>query len=148
MTYTALPQFQAAVITILRLDDVFMALVTGVFDEVPATPRYPHVIVDDPFETPDRTFGQNGHSCSLTLSIFTQSPSTKKLGAGKGGFGPGLEIAESALALLSDVERAPITIDGHDVVDCDVLSIDCSREADGLTRRIDVTLIALLEDAP
>ena len=119
MTFTALPQFQAAVIQQLRNSAEFMQLASGVYDEVPARVAYPHAIVDEPFETPDRTLGQNGHSCSLLLSIYTQSPSTTKAGSGKAGFAIGLELAELALSLLTDLENDPLNVDGHDVVDID-----------------------------
>jgi hypothetical protein len=147
MTFTALPQFQTAVIERLRSSAEHMQLVTGVYDEVPSRVTYPHEIVDEPFETPDRTFGQNGHVCSLMISIYTQSPATTKNGSGKAGYVPALLIAESALALLTDLEGNPLTVDGHDVVDVDVENIDCTREADGKTRRVDVTITATLEDA-
>jgi hypothetical protein len=148
VTFTALPQFLAAVITRLRACAPLTQLVTGVYDETPAGAlAYPHIILDEPFETPDRTFGQGGHQASLTISIFTQSPATAKAGTGKAGFTQGLAIAELALALLTDIEAEPLTVEGHDVVDIDVVNIDCTRETDGKTRRIDATIIATLEDA-
>jgi hypothetical protein len=148
MTFTALPQLLAAVLTRLRAAPELTQLVSGIYDEAPAgAVLYPHVILDEPFETPDRTFGQNGHQTSLTLSIFTQSPATTKAGTGKAGFTQGLAIAEIALGLLTDIESNPLTVEGHDVVDVDVLTIDCTRETDGKTRRVDVTIVATLEDA-
>jgi len=147
MTFTALPQFNSAVVDRLRNDVAFMDMVAGVYDEVPANAKYPHVIIDEPFETPDRTMGQNGHQCSVMLSIFTQSPSTTASGRGKAGFTVGLQIAERALSLLTDIEDDPLTVEGHDVVDVDVISIDCTREDDGKTRLVDVVIIATLEDA-
>lgn len=146
MTFTGLPHLQAAIVTRLRMSADHMSLVTGVFDEVPQLPKYPHEVIDGPFETPDRTFGQNGHECTVTLSVFTQSPSTTASGTGKAGWAVGLTIAESALALLTDLENNPLTVDGHDVLDVDVVSIDCVRETDGKTRRVDVNLIVSLED--
>lgn len=147
MTFTALPQLASAVVGALRADVAFMQLVTAIYDEVPPGARFPHIVVDEPFETPDRTFGQNGHQSMVTLSIFTQSPSTTKSGVGKAGWESGLLIVEAALALLTDIEGAPITVDDHDVVDIDVVSIDCTRDTDGKTRRTDLVLMATLEDA-
>jgi hypothetical protein len=106
VTFTALPQFLSAAIARLRACAPLTQLVTGIYDETPSgAVGYPHVILDEPFETPDRTFGQNGHQVSLTLSIFTQSPSTTKAGTGKAGFTQGLAIAELALAELTDIEE-------------------------------------------
>jgi hypothetical protein len=148
MTFTALPQLLAAVMTRLRAAPELAQLVSGIYDEPPAgAVAYPHVLLDEPFETPDRTFGQNGHQTSLTISILTQSPSTTKSGTGKAGFTQGLAIAEIVLGLLTDLEGNPLTVEGHDVVDVDVLTIDCTRETDGKTRRIDATIVASMEDA-
>jgi hypothetical protein len=148
MTFTALPQLLAAVVTRLRAEPALLQLVSGIYDETPAGAiPYPHIILDEPFETPDRTFGQNGHQTTITLSILTQSPATTKAGTGKAGFTQGLAIAEIALRLLTDIEENPLTVEGHDVVDVDVLTIDCTRETDGKTRRVDVTIVATLEDA-
>lgn len=146
MTFTALPQFTAAVIAALRGDVAFKASVAGIFDEVPALAQYPYIVVDQPFETPDPTFGQNGHQSMITLSIFTQTPATRIL-SGPAAWRVGLAIAEAALAILTDIEHHPITVAEHDVVDCDVISIDCARIGDGKTRRVDLVLMAQLEDA-
>jgi hypothetical protein len=148
VTFTALPQLIAAVVARLRANAALTQVVAGIYDETPAgAVSYPHIILDEPFETPDRTFGQGGHQASLTLSILTQSPSTTKAGTGKAGFTQGLAIAELALSELTDIESNALTVDGHDVIDVDVTNIDCTRETDGKTRRVDVTIIATLEDA-
>lgn len=147
MTFTALPQVHLAVIERLRNSAAHMQLVTGVFDEIPSpAPGYPYEAVDDAFETPDRTFGQNGHVCSVVISIFTQSPSTTKAGTGKAGFAQGLAIAEHVAALLTDLEENPLVVQGHDVVNAEIVSIEATREADGKTRRVDVEIILTLED--
>jgi len=146
MSYTGLPQFIAATIGRLRGDAALAQLVTGVYDEVPSTARPDYIVVDAPIETPDGTFGQNGHELTLVLSIVTRSP-LAATGAGKAGFVVGLAIAERALALLTDLEGDPVAVDDHDVSDVSVVSVVCVRESDGLTRRVDVTISANLEDA-
>lgn len=146
MSYTALPQFQVAVVQRLNGSSAFMALVTGVLDDVPANQAFPYVCYDDPFEVPNRTFGQNGHDVECLLSIYTRDGSDAKAGRGTAGFKQGHAIAEAALALLTDIEGNPLVVDGHDVVDVDVISIESFRETDGKTRRTDVQIGGTLED--
>lgn len=147
MTYTALPQLQTAIVARLTGNAPFMALAKAVLDDVPPTQTFPYVAFDDPFESPDRTFGQNGHDATCVLSIYTRDGSDARSGTGTAGFKQGLTIAEAALALLTDIENNPLIVSGHDVVDVDVISLESFREPDGKTRRTDVIITATLEDA-
>jgi hypothetical protein len=147
MTWTGLPQLQAAVFARLRGDAAqLMKLVTGVYDDVPELKPYPYIVFDDPFESPDRTFGQGGHESSFMLTIYTQDGSATKAGTGSAGFKQGMTIADRALALLID-EANPLLVTGHDLRDLDVDHLECVREPDGITRRIDIFFTAFLEDA-
>jgi hypothetical protein len=148
MTFSALPQLLVAVIGVLRGDATLMQAITGVYDEVPQSPVYPYVVVDDPFETPNRTFGQNGHDLTVTISIYARTPATTVAGSGKVGFLSALQIAEQAIALLADLEGHPIAIAGHDLVDADVLAVEAFRETDGKTRRVDITFTYTVETSP
>lgn len=147
MNDTALPYLQKAVVLRLRATATFMALCTGgILDAIPQTKRYPYAVFDEPFETPDRTFGQGGHSCLFTLSIYTQDGSATKQGSGTSGFEIGLAIAALVVGALDHMAN-PLVVEGHDVVDVDVVTISTEREDDGITRRVDVLMQALLEDA-
>jgi hypothetical protein len=83
-------------------------------------------------------------SCS---AVYTQDGSATKAGVGSAGFKQGMQIAERILALTIDY-TAPLTVTGHDVRDVDLDSLECHREPDGITRRIDIIETALLEDNP
>lgn len=146
MSFSGLPQFVAAVIGKLRSDAGLAQRVTGVFDEVPKAVTGNYIVIDEPFETRDGSFGQNGHDVQCTISIVLQSPASSKLGRGKAGYLEGLSIANDVLALLTDIENNPLEVDDHDVVDVDVVTVDSTRESDGITRRVDVTISATLED--
>jgi hypothetical protein len=146
MTWSGLPQLQASTIARLKASASLMALVHGVFDAVPQQQAYPYVVFDEPFELPDRTLGQDGHESSFVLSVFTQDGSMTKLGKGSAGFKLAGEIVEIILRELIDYTN-PIVVEGHDLVDLDVVSIEYARENDGITRRADVNLVARLEDA-
>jgi hypothetical protein len=148
MSYTGLPQFQAGLVTKWRATAALMAMLKGgLRDDVPQTKVFPYAVIDDPFETPDPTLGQGGHLSQLTLVIYTQDGSVGKAGVGSAGWLVGLQIAELAAAAVTNIAD-PIAVAGHDVVDVDVVSIDGSREPDGVTRRTELTLQAMLEDAP
>lgn len=146
MTWSGLPQLQQAVVTRLKASAALAALITGVFDAVPEQQQYPYVVFDEPFELPDRTFGQDGHESSFVLSVFTQDGSTTLAGKGSAGFKLAGQIVEIILSELIDLDN-PLVVAGHDLVDLDVVSIEYAREADGITRRGDINLTALLEDA-
>lgn len=146
MTATALPQLQAALITRLKATPAFMALVSNVYDDVPEKPTYPYAAYDDPFETPNRYFGQGGHDAIWIFDIYTQDGSRSKTTPGAAGFKQGVTIAEALLDALGIEDPSNwITVDGHDLVDIDVVSVHCSRESDGVTRRTEITMSATLE---
>ena len=113
MSFSSLPDVQPAIYQRLTGNVPFMALVKNVYDEVPEKAIYPYLVLDDPIETPDRTFGQDGHTVTYQLSIYTQDGSRTKAGTGTAGFLPGLTIARAALALLIDIENAPLVIAGY-----------------------------------
>jgi hypothetical protein len=149
MSATSLPQLQTALITRLKATSAFLSLVVGVYDDVPERPGYPHVVYDDPFESPDRFFGQNGHDVIWIFDVFTQDGSRDKATPGHAGFSQGLTIAEALLEALAIEDPANwVTVAGHDVVDMDVISVHAVRETDGVTRRVEITMTATLEDTP
>jgi hypothetical protein len=146
MTRTALPQTQVGIVTLLKATPAFLTLVRGLYDAVPETPTplFPYAVIDDPFEVPDRTFGQDGHEQTFLLSIYTRDGSATPEGTGAAGFRTGLLIANEAITALMD---STLTVGGHDVTDVDVVSVECFRETDGITRRCDITFTFRLEDA-
>lgn len=147
MTATALPQTQTAIIARVRASATIPPLITGVFDAVPQGQPYPYVVYDEATETHNRTFAQDGHIIVATLSIYTSDAAPTKPGRGTSGYLQGLTIANALAAELTDLDE-PLVVDDHDVVDVDVDAIDAAREDDSATRRIDLTLIVTLEDAP
>jgi hypothetical protein len=149
MSFTGLGAFQAAVVTALRADATLLALLGGanVFDEVPARQTFPYVAFDDPMEVPDRSFGLNGHSITATLTVYTQDGSATKAGRGAAGFKQGITIADAVLAVLVDESKPYIAVAGHAVTNLDVEAVVCARMPDGITRTVEITLVALLEDS-
>lgn len=145
MTRTGLPSLQPSVITRLKASDMLAALGAAVFDAIPQAQPFPYVVFDVPFEVPNRYLGQDGHDITFTLSVFTQDGSATKLGKGSAGFKLSSQIVDVLMDELTDLDN-PISVDGHDLVDLDLISVEYAREADGITRRADVNLMATLED--
>lgn len=149
--FTSLPAVQAAVIAKTRGDATLMAMISAIVDEVPQSQSYPYVVYEDPFEIPDRCMGQDGFEAHFMLIVFTQDGTPLKSGAGYAGFKTGLNIAARLATLITDIFAVvvpKITVTGFDVVNADVESVEAFREADGITRRIEMKFIMQLEDNP
>lgn len=146
MTFTALPQFQDAVIGRLAASEEFMALVPGgIHDAVQKNAVFPYAVLDLPLETPNRTFGQNGHFVSAVLSVYTQDGTLDRAGRGISGYRQAAVIMECACGLLIN-DDDPIVVEQHDVVAFELDSLVSNREDDGVTRRSEMTFTAELED--
>lgn len=142
MSTTAVPAVNTAIYAALTGDAAFVALCPNLYDSAPANPRHPHGVIGDAVEVPDRTFTQDGRIVLSTLSFFTRDGSTQASGRGTTGFAAGLAIAGQAIAVLVN---ASVAVTGFDVIDIDVESLTTSREADGLTRGVDLVLAFTLE---
>lgn len=145
MTRSGLSALQPSVVTRLKASIALNALVQGVFDAVPQQQPFPYVVFDEPFEVPNRYLGQDGHDITFTISVFTQDGSTTKLGKGSAGFKLASQIVDIILDELTNLDT-PIVVDGHDLVDVEIISIEYTRETDGITRFANVNLMATLED--
>ena len=150
MSATSLPQMQAAVFTRLRATAAFISA-CALYDAVPEKPVYPYGVYDEPFETPDRTFGQGGHDVLFSIVLYSRDGSTTKAGVGASGWKTLDQLAELVIGALVDpcdgTEFTPITVDGHDLVDLEVESNDGQRGQDGISREHTIQFRALLEDA-
>jgi len=146
MSATGNGVLQKAVVRRLRACGDFLALCpTGVLDSVPQDATYPMVVVDAPFEIPNRTLGQGGHDCLVTLNIYTQDGSVSKTGRGASGYKQGQDIAEIVVRELTNLDE-PLEVEGHDVEDVDLVSVT-GEELDESRRRTEIILEALLEDS-
>ena len=145
MTVTSLPQVQQAIYGRLMGDRPFMASVTGVFDAVPDGQAFPYIVIGDATEVPDRTLGQNGHQVTGFITVYTRDGAAVVGRTGSAGYATGLAIVSAAIELLTNEDGDdPLSVDGHDVVDVSVVSIDTSREKND--RAIVAQVLLLLED--
>src|SRR6185436_11082413 len=92
MSAVGLVPLLEAVVERLRATEAFTSR-CSLFSKVPQQQTYPYARIEDPYETPDRTFGQGGHRGVFHVTIFTNDGSPAKRGSGTTGPKPGLEIA-------------------------------------------------------
>lgn len=100
---TALRPLQAAVYSKAASSAELLALVTGVYDEVPEPAPYPYVSIGSLTEVPDDAHDAQGLDVLVTLHVWSKAP----------GFGQAYDIFA---ALDKALDRVPLTVAGfHDV---------------------------------
>ncbi|WP_229713972.1 DUF3168 domain-containing protein [Streptomyces fuscichromogenes] len=70
--YIAMEAVQRAFYTRMAASTELMALVTGVWDQVPEGAQYPYVVLGEATETPDNAHAVIGRSTSTMLHIWSQ----------------------------------------------------------------------------
>lgn len=144
MSLTSLPAFQQAMYTALTSSSGLTALVgSAIYDAVPQSPAFPHVILGDNDESPNLYFGQDGHDLLALVLVRTRDGSTDAAGVGSEGFGAGQAIVAEVVAAL---RGSVLTIVGYDLVDVEVDSVSAIREPDGITRTHEVRFRATVEE--
>jgi hypothetical protein len=148
----ALTPLQAAVITRLKTTYGVTRLVpaTAIYDAVPQDAPYPRIVWEEPSQIPDRTFGQDGSQCAFRLIVGTQDGSPTTARAGSAGFKAGNAIAEEILAAVGAVypqpdDFTPLVVVGYDLVDLELVDLRGDKLTDGITREIELFLVATLE---
>jgi hypothetical protein len=96
---TALRPLQTAVYAALTASPDLMALVSGVFDEVPEPAPYPYVSFGSVTETPDDAHDAQGLNTLVTIHVWTKAP----------GFAEAYDIFA---ALDAALDRVPLTVPG------------------------------------
>jgi hypothetical protein len=86
-------------------DGTLMALIEGVFDQVPEGQAYPYVRIGDHLSTPDNDHGGFGREITVTIHVWTKTRGNKQ----------GQAIAARVGELLDHQERQ-LTVTGHRVV--------------------------------
>lgn len=145
MTGTATPQVVKAVIVRLRALSTLTSIVTGIHDQVPQDRQYPYVVVDEIFEVPERTFGENGHRVFFSVFVYTRDGSETRKGTGTAGFKSGLDIAELIVTDLTSLS-SPMPVDNHVTVDVDIEGLLATRDEDSMLREVECQFSAWLED--
>lgn len=130
--HSVLGPFQTAVYNRLTGDSAFMALVTGVFDDVPEQQRFDYVTFGESTEEAWDCFGQNGSDVAFDLHIWSRYR----------GYAKAQAINAAMIGLLNGVT---LTITGYTPVLLDWVSTQQLRDPDGITRHL-VTRFQLLAD--
>jgi hypothetical protein len=125
---------RAAIFTALAADTALSALLGGakVFDEPPRSTPFPYVTLADARVLDFSTGTEPGDEHQLTLHVWSQ----------QGGHREAHTITAAVLQALDD---APLTLDGHRLVNLRFTTADVRREADGRTYRALVRFRAVTE---
>ncbi|WHX19829.1 DUF3168 domain-containing protein [Streptomyces malaysiensis subsp. malaysiensis] len=123
---TALWPLQQAVVQNLRADAPLMALVSGIWDEVPEQAAFPYVTVGSITELVDDAHDQRGLTTTLVLHIWSKYQ----------GFREAAEILAAVDAVL---DRQPLAVTGYKDVSVAHQQHTELRDPDPEIRHINVT---------
>ncbi|MEU1908107.1 DUF3168 domain-containing protein [Streptomyces hygroscopicus] len=123
---TALWPLQRAVYAALTADTALMALVSGVYDEVPEPAAYPYVSIGSITELVDDAHDQRGLTTDLVLHVWSKYHGFK-------------EAAEILDALDAVLDRQPLAVEGFTDVSVAHQQHQELRDPDPEIRHINVT---------
>jgi len=130
---TATQQIQQAVYGVLSTDAALLALVPGMYDEVPENRTFPYLVLGDATETPLDTFARKGRIATITVSIYSMQK----------GFKESLTIADRVDVLLN---RNSFNLSTYDTVYTMYKMLSTQRMGDGLTRKVDIKYDVFAEE--
>lgn len=133
MSGSALPQIQDAVRTALSTDSALAALVTGVFDQVPAGQTFPYVVFGEKSEGAFGTFGRHGLKSTLRLDIRSQAGDAELLA-----------IYDRVKEVL---EQQPLALSEYTVILSRTTLLKTVLDPDGTTRRAESQLEVIAQEA-
>lgn len=112
MSTTAAWDLQKAIVGALRANATLMALVTGIFDEVPQDTALPYVVVGKVKAAGAPYFGEDAHDLLPQITTWTEDGADTTANAGASGYKQGLAIAAQIEAtIMAD----GFTVSGHGV---------------------------------
>lgn len=119
---TASYEVQRAIYSTLSTDNALLALVTGVYDDVPENTRYPYVSIGEDTETnKPSTFLAPGRESTITIHIWSRAD----------GFGEAKLIAET---IITRLENTPLVLYRWQWTDTLYEFGQYMRDPDGITR--------------
>jgi hypothetical protein len=120
---TALWPLQRAVFQKLTATPALMALVTGVFDEVPDNQAFPYVSFGGLVETRDDTHDAQGLDVTLTIDVWSNYPGIR-------------EAADIFAVLDAALDRQPLVVAGFKDVSVVHDQHQTIRDPDPAVRRV------------
>jgi hypothetical protein len=132
--HSVLGPIQAAIYGALTANAPFMALVRGVYDDVPESAAFPYVSIGDATEIAWDCFGQDGSDATITMHVW----STYR----------GMSEAQRINTLMIGVldNQTGLTVTGYGLVVLNKEFTETLRDPDGITRHI-VTRFRVMADA-
>lgn len=138
MSGTALWSGQSAIADRVKTDTGpggVMGKVTGFFDYVPDAKTFPYISIGEATESPNLTFGKNGHDNVFTVHIWSQKKGYK-------------ECYDILNALVLRLDGFEIVVSGHATVSLDYEGAEAMRDPDGKTRHVAARFRLVTEDTP
>ncbi len=123
MANTSLNEVRVGILDTLKADGTLVALVTGVYGNVPQQTAYPYVVLGDMTEVPFNMFGKDGKESTITLHAWSQYV----------GFKEALSIIDRVNEVL---DNAAIIVDGFTLVLCQHETTNTLIDPDGITHHV------------
>lgn len=122
MSGTVLLQVQNAVRDALTGDAALSALVTGVFDHVPADQPFPYVVLGEKTEKDLSAFGRSGAAATLVVEVRSRAAGDTEL----------LTVYDRVKQVL---DTGTLSLAGHEEVFRRTSLVKTAVDEDGVTRR-------------
>ena len=130
--YSGHNPLQTAAYSALTSDSSLMAIIRGVYDEVPESTPAPYVTIGEATETDNGTFGRNAWDLSLHLHVWSQAQGFKECGI----------IINHLSRILS---QANLTLQDGSIPFLLLEHVEYLRDPDGITRHAVARFRALVE---
>jgi len=118
MSGTSMKKIQQAIYTKLTSDTQLMAIITGLYDDVPTNINTPYIVMGDVLETNFNTFDKSGRNTLFTLHIWSEYD----------GFAQCYDILERVNQLL---DYQSLSVTGYNTVYCRFDTAQTLRDNDG-----------------
>jgi hypothetical protein len=122
---------QAGVYALLMADGTLLAMIDGVFDDIPLGAETHYVVIGEATEVPFRTFGKaagiisaRGHEVTFTIHVWTQDETASA----------GSKVAQLIIDRVTELmENNTLAITGHTVVTSELEFSEVMRSFDSVT---------------
>ena len=118
---TAYDEVYEAIYERLTNDATLMALITGIYDDVPDASSFPYIQLGEPIELPFDAFANQGKQVTVPIHVWSRYNGNKEC-----------SDIQSRIATLLD--RYALSVDGMVLTRCVFESGRVMRDPDGMTR--------------
>lgn len=134
MVGSSMLEVQHAIYDKLKGDATLIAMVTGIYDEVPQNTAFPYIQIGDFNEMPFNAFTKVGKSATFMVHVWSRAE----------GFKEGETIANRISFVL---DYCSLTVTGYTFVACQFENAQTLRDPDGITRHISMRFRVLVRES-